>query len=230
MNIYRVDGIRHQTVAFGATSEEAVAQALASGEVGDWEAPEARLAPLPEGYALRPARQVVELLKAVLEEGWTTLRPRLAGLTDAEFFWEPVPGCWTLHLAEDGRWVEDYADPAPDPPPFTTLAWRVIHVAACKLMYYEYAFGPGQLTWDELVLPHTVADAIAWLEEHHARLRAAMDGLSDRNLDELRLTNWGEPWPTWRIFWVMAAHDLHHGGEIGCLRDLYRAQQSRRMT
>lgn len=22
----------------------------------------------------------------------------------------------------------------------------------------------------------------------------------------------------------MAAHDLHHGGEIGCLRDLYRAQ------
>ena len=43
-------------------------------------------------------------------------------------------------------------------------------------------------------------------------------------LDELRLTNWGERWPTWRIFWVMAAHDLHHGGEIGCLRDLYRNQ------
>ena len=31
-------------------------------------------------------------------------------------------------------------------------------------------------------------------------------------------------------FWVMAAHDLHHGGEIGCLRDLYRAQQARSMT
>jgi len=42
MNIYRVDGIRHQAVAFGATPEEAVPQALASGEVGDWEAPEAK--------------------------------------------------------------------------------------------------------------------------------------------------------------------------------------------
>jgi hypothetical protein len=30
--------------------------------------------------------------------------------------------------------------------------------------------------------------------------------------------------------WVMAAHDLHRGGEIGCLRDPYRAQQSRGTT
>ena len=34
MNLYRVDGIRHQTVAFGTSPEEAVAQALACGEVG----------------------------------------------------------------------------------------------------------------------------------------------------------------------------------------------------
>ncbi len=26
---------------------------------------------------------------------------------------------------------------------------------------------------------------------------------------------------------TMAAHDLHHGGEIGCLRDLYRLSQER---
>ena len=83
MNIYRVDGIRHPAVAFGATPEEAVAQARASGEVGDWEAPDARRVPLPEGYALRPARQTVELLKAAMEEGWTALRPRLDGLTES---------------------------------------------------------------------------------------------------------------------------------------------------
>ena len=27
------------------------------------------------------------------------LRPRLDGLTDDEYFWEPVPGCWTLRHA-----------------------------------------------------------------------------------------------------------------------------------
>jgi hypothetical protein len=36
------------------------------------------------------------------------------------------------------------------------------------------------------------------------------------------MTNWGEEWPAWRIFWTMIHHDAHHGGEIGALRDLYR--------
>ena len=42
------------------------------------------------------------------------------------------------------------------------------------------------------------------------------------DLDAPRLTNWGEEWPTWRVLWTMIDHDLHHGGEIGVLRDLYR--------
>jgi hypothetical protein len=89
-------------------------------------------------------------------------------------------------------------------------------------MYHEHAFGPARLTWDELIVPHTAVAAVASLEENHVRLCAALDGLNDGDLLEMRLTNWGEHWPTWRIFWVMAGHDLHHGGEIGCLRDLYR--------
>jgi hypothetical protein len=173
--------------------------------------------------SIYPTRQCVEWLASAMEEAWTTLRGRLTDLADEEFFWEPVPGCWTVRLAEEGRWIVDYAVPAPEPPPFTTIAWRLVHIAACKIMYHEYAFGSAKLTWDELSIPHTAIDAIAWLEEGHARLRAALDGLSDPDLAEMRLTNWGEPWPTWRIFWAMTSHDLHHGAEIGCLRDLYRA-------
>jgi hypothetical protein len=33
----------------------------------------------------------------------------------------------------------------------------------------------------------------------------------------------GERWPAWRVLWAMIDHDAHHGGGIGCLRDLYRA-------
>jgi hypothetical protein len=53
-------------------------------------------------------------------------------------------------------------------------------------------------------------------------LRAALAALDDEQLDGLRWTNWGERWPAWRIVWTMIDHDAHHGGEIGCLRDLYR--------
>jgi hypothetical protein len=225
MNIYRVSGIRHETVVFAASSEEAVTQAVKIGEVGDWEMPEAQVIPLPAGYELHPARLSLEWLTFALEEAWTTLRQRVEGLSAPEFFWEPVPGCWTVHPAEDGQWIMDYADPAPEPPPFTTIAWRLVHIAACKIMYHEYAFGPGKLTWDELAIPHTAAAAIAWLDEGQAQLWAALDGFNETDLTQMRATNWGELWPTWRIFWTMACHDLQHGAEIGCLRDLYRLSQ-----
>jgi hypothetical protein len=226
MHVYHVQGIRHRAVAFAAGPDEAVARAVASGEVGDWEAPEAQEIPLPAGYALRPERQSVQWLAFALEEAWTFLRSRLVGLTEAEMFWQPVPNCWTVHPDENGRWVIDYALPEPDPSPFTTIAWRLVHVAACKIMYHEYAFGPGQLTWDGLAIPHTAGDAIAWLEKGQAQLKTALDSLNDAGLAEMRPTNWGDRWPTWRIFWTMAAHDLQHGGEIGCLRDLYRLKPS----
>ncbi len=36
-------------------------------------------------------------LRSQLEWHWTNqLRPRLAGLTDEEYFWEPVSGCWNI--------------------------------------------------------------------------------------------------------------------------------------
>ena len=167
-------------------------------------------------------RRSVQLLQAITDECWSSLRERLDGLTDDEFWWEPVPDCWTVRPTPDGRWAADYAIPDPQPSPFTTIAWRIVHIAECKIMYHEYAFGQGKLTWDDLSSPHTAVDAIASLEEGHRRLVEALASLSDANLDEERLTNWGEPWPTWRIFWTMAYHDAHHGGEIGCLRDLYR--------
>jgi len=170
-------------------------------------------------------RQSVEWLAFAMEEAWSTLRQRLEGLTDEEFFREPVPECWTVHQDQSGRWVVDYAVPAPEPPPFTTIAWRLLHLAECKVMYHEYAFGPGRLTWEELPVPHTAAEAIAWLEESHRRLQEALAGLTDTDLQEERPTNWGDLWPTWRIFWTLIHHDAHHGAEIGCLRDLYRAMR-----
>jgi hypothetical protein len=172
------------------------------------------------------SRQTVDLLEVQLDEAWEFLRQRLDSLTDDEFFWRPVPNCWTVHQHGGGHWVIDYESPSPEPPPFTTIAWRLVHTAACKVMYHEYGFGAGRLAWDALDIPHTAADAMSWLESAHALLSGALKDLSGADLAELRPTNWGEWWPTWRIFWTMAAHDLHHGAEIGCLRDLYRTKDS----
>ena len=168
-------------------------------------------------------RRAVDLLRAELDAAYAFIRTRVEGLTDDEFFWEPVAGCWTVRQDERGKWAADYPElPHPDPPPFTTIGWRLVHVSECKLMYHEYAFGPAKLTFPDIDSAHMAKDAIAQLEQGHAVLQRDLAALDDAGLEREVLTNWGEKWPAWRIFWTMIEHDLHHGGEIGALRDLYR--------
>ena len=169
------------------------------------------------------ARSAVELLRQELQESFEALRARIHGLTDDEFFWEPVPGCWTVRRGERGTWAVDYpVPPHPDPSPFTTIGWRLVHVAECKVMYHEYAFGAAKLTFPEINSAHTAAAAIAQLEAGHAMLAGDLANLDETALEHQVLTNWGERWPARQVFWTMISHDLHHGGEIGALRDLYR--------
>ena len=63
-------------------------------------------------------------------------RPRLDGLTDQEYFWEPVAGCWSIRPRAEavampvgsGDFIIDFDLPEPSPPPVTTIAWRLGHV------------------------------------------------------------------------------------------------------
>src|SRR6185436_2248593 len=72
-----------------------------------------------------PTTNITASLVDQLEWHWrASLRPRLDGLTDDEYLWEPVPGCWTVR--HDGTVDFDY--PTPEPPPFTTIAWRLAHI------------------------------------------------------------------------------------------------------
>ena len=168
-------------------------------------------------------RSAVGIIRQQLHEAYEAIRERVDGLTDDEFFWEPVARCWTIRRGDDGRWTVDYPEPPhPDPAPFTTIGWRLVHVAECKVMYHEYAFGPAKLTFPEIDSAHTAAAAIAQLEAGQAMLVRDLDALDDAGLEGEVLTNWGDKWPARKIFWAMINHDLHHGGEIGTLRDLYR--------
>lgn len=168
----------------------------------------------------------VALLGQEMDEVWSMLCNWVGGLTDLEFFWEPVPGCWTVHTDEKDHWIVDYEKPPPDPPPLTTIAWKLDHLVSCKIMYHAYAFGEGHLHWEDIPVLHTASEAISQLSEAQTKLRTKLDELHDEDLEEMSRTNWGEMWPTWKIFWTMTSHDLQHGAEIGCLRDLYRVTRT----
>jgi hypothetical protein len=65
------------------------------------------------------------------------LRPAMTSLTDEEYFWEPVAGCWSLRkrgtptettLVGNGEYLFEFVYPEPEIPPVTTIAWRLAHV------------------------------------------------------------------------------------------------------
>ena len=102
-----------------------------------------------------------------------------------------------------------------------------IHVGACKVMYADYAFGPGTKRFaTPAVEPwplgeSEMAEVLPWLERVHGDLVAGVAALaSDDELAAERLTNWGERRPTRWIVAAMITHDAYHAGEINHLRSL----------
>ena len=106
----------------------------------------------------------------------------------------------------------------------------VSHLAACKNMYGNHAFGDATLRWDAPLAdqkmlkestPAAIASLIRFLDDAHARLRGQVDALvDDSELVRLRRTNWGEMAETRWIIKATIEHDLYHAGEINRLRAL----------
>lgn len=113
------------------------------------------------------------------------------------------------------------------PPGVTrTVQSMVLHVGACKIMYADYAFGSGTKQWGTPEVEGWVgtdvpmAEAVEWLRGTHRSFRAHIEGLTDDDLDQPRLTNWGEERPTRWIIAAMITHDAYHAGEINHLRSM----------
>ena len=108
-----------------------------------------------------------------------------------------------------------------------TIESMVRHVAACKVMYADYAFDAGTKQWgtpevdgpwEPSAAPMT--EALDWLSDSHRSFRKHVEDLTDGDLDRERMTNWGELRPTRWIVAAIIGHDFYHAGEINHLRSL----------
>lgn len=157
------------------------------------------------------------------------LAPRLAGLTDDEYFWEPVKDCWSVRTAADGRATLDGRNPAPDPPPVTTIAWRMTHLSFHVLgIRTSTHFGDGSLTMKSATLPVTADDAVATLERHYRGWRdavAALDGAGVSRSMGRAEGGWAKR-PMATLMLHVNREVMHHGAELCLLRDLHRANFS----
>jgi hypothetical protein len=112
----------------------------------------------------------------------------------------------------------------------------VSHLAACKNMYGDHAFGSATLRWDQPLADQkmlkdtsdaSVAALMRFLTDAHARLRAQVDALGDdAELMKSRRTNWGDMAETRWIVKATIEHDLYHAGEMNRLRALHQSNDS----
>jgi len=158
---------------------------------------------MPENASRAVAQDILwRMDQAWSEDRWHALWSHLEGLTWEEAAWRPMEGRRTI---------------------LNILA----HLGLCKIMYWEYAFGPARMTWletgDLLPKEEDVGMWRVWLQAAHEQFRSAVKELTDEELPKPRLANWGEELPARTIINIMIEHDLYHAGEINYIRGLYRA-------
>ena len=161
------------------------------------------------------------------------VRPRLEGLTDEEYLWEPAPGSWSIrprheatssHAAGAGELVMDYAWPEPEPAPLTTIAWRIAHiVVGVFAMRTASHFGGPEAGYDTWPYPGTAAEALDQLDTAYAAWLAGVRGLGEEGLARPCGPAEG-PYaesPLADLVTHIHREVIHHGAEVALLRDLW---------
>ncbi|GDY32260.1 DinB family protein [Gandjariella thermophila] len=161
------------------------------------------------------------------------LRKRLDGLTDEEYFWEPVRDCWNVRprgestapiAAGSGAFTIDFAAPEPDPAPVTTIAWRLGHIIVGVLgMRVANHFGGPPVDYQTFDYPGTAAEALALLDRGYAAWIGGVRGLGEEGLARPCGPAEGPYADLPMAALVLHIHRevIHHGAEIALLRDLY---------
>lgn len=160
------------------------------------------------------------------------LRPRLDGLTDQEYFWEPVPG-WNVRprgtgdapiQAGSGELVIDWAWPQPDPAPVTTIAWRIGHIVVGVLGARNAAhFGHPPVDYQTWEYAGTAAEALAQLDAEYEHWVSGVRSLGADGLARPCGPAEGPYAEAPLAALVLHIHRevIHHGAEVALLRDLY---------
>jgi hypothetical protein len=172
-----------------------------------------------------------------LEWHWDNqLRPRLDGLSDAEYFWQPVPGCWTISRrgesdapisAGAGDFTMDYSLERTDPEPVTTIGWRLAHIIVGVFASRNAThFGGPPADYRTWEYAPTATEALRQLDDAHAAWIAGVRGLGAAGLAFCTGPEEADGQYADAPFAALVLHihreAIHHGAEISLLRDLYQ--------
>jgi len=158
---------------------------------------------------------------------WQLANYHIPELTDQMCFWEPVPGCWSVRKSADGRWLPDWSDKEPDPPPVVTIGWLTWHLywwwsSLLAKVKEEEPVPRNEVTW-----PGSAEAVVTELHELSGKWTEFLDRLNPSDLEKPFEYPWPEPRPL-RIALAWANSELmKNTAEIGTIHHLYKAIHNR---
>jgi hypothetical protein len=210
--------------------------------------------------ALVAGRRGDTLLNTMLFMEMYTLNRAWTDLTDDEFFWEPLPGCWSVRPRRvcltptpfgNGDWVADFdaglverAVRGEATEPLTTVAWLMWHIASMPGRTAELDFLGGTRSaesgWPSpYIADHPVFtsadEAVQTLRTGWRALDRELQASTDEQL-ERRTRFWGYPGqpgpaaPTYQVVASLLNEVSHHAAQVCMLRDLYEALDGSSLT
>jgi DinB superfamily len=169
-----------------------------------------------------------------LESHWKhQLRPRLDGLTDDEYFWQPVSDCWTVSRRDEssaplclgaGAFTLDFGQQARGPEPVTTIAWRLAHLIVGFAETNATHFDGPPADVETYAYAGTADEALRQLDHEHGMWVDGVRSLGTAGL--IRPQGPKQPpefadAPMAKLILYTNLEVIHHGAEICLLRDLY---------
>jgi hypothetical protein len=173
------------------------------------------------------------------------LRETTADLSFKEYEWEPIPEgeryadltlpperkrVWRVFYSQ-GAWTYDYTTEALQPPPFTTIAWIMNHIAQTADMYL-HCIQTGQpegssKRWEDLPVQANLPGMSAYLFTVLSKVKDFSASLAmrqpDDELNTLTPAPWGELRPMYVNLWSgIIEHALQHDMQISARKEFIR--------
>ena len=233
----RADRWRPRSSASSSTSTSPTpgsgTAASTSSSAASTRRPRRRTRPVASERCPRATSRVISLTSSTGTGTTTCDRPRR--LSDAEYFWEPVDGCWSICTGRARLRPRGRSTPVGERAPFTTIAWRLGHIAGSVwgwrvAGHFEHArrrHTPS--TWQASNGPATpgtpgscsMTQYRRWQDAASPRsTTAAFDGAVRPGRGTVRLRRRSAA-----LVLHINREVIHHGAEILTVRDLYAARK-----
>lgn len=145
----------------------------------------------------------------------------LAGMRDAECYWEPASPCWNVR-SSGGHWVADWVEPEPTEPMVTSIAWLLWHIGFWWSVAYDHAFGNHVLRREDVEWAGDAEAAVALVQRCYGEWKKEIEALSEGELDVVGRSTW--PYPQRPLAYVIAwvnSELMKNAAEIGVTRHLF---------